>query len=117
MLQASAFEYRHRYLIHGLIYLLCFAAPWTLWLRAPYGAPVWGFMQNGSTWFRIANTLSKPLYQDFALDWNSVLVLMILFAAAGAILRTWGAAYLGATTVQRGGMVGDRIVAEGPYRF
>jgi protein-S-isoprenylcysteine O-methyltransferase Ste14 len=117
MLQASAFEYRHRYLIHGLIYVLCFAAPWTVWLLPPYGAPVWGFMQNGSTWFRIANTLSKPLYQNFALDWNSVLIVMILFAAAGAILRTWGAAYLGATTVQRGGMVGDRIVAEGPYRF
>ena len=42
---------------------------------------------------------------------------MIVFAVAGAALRTWGAAYLGATTVQRGGMVGDRIIADGPYRF
>ena len=117
MMQASAFEYRHRYLLHGLIYVLCFAAPWTVWLPPPYRAPVWGFMQNGSTWFRIANTLSKPLYQYFALDWNIVLGAMILFAVAGAGLRTWGAAYLGATTVQRGGMVGDRIIAEGPYRF
>lgn len=117
MMQASAFEYRHRYLIHGLIYTLCFAAPWSLLLPVPYRAPVWGFLQNGSLWFRIANTLSKPLYQNFALDWNSVLVVMILFAATGAGLRTWGASYLGATTVQRGGMVGDRIVAEGPYRF
>ena len=117
MMQASAFEYRHRYLIHGLIFALCFAAPWAVLLPAPYRAPVWGFVQNGSTWFYIANELSKPLYQDFALDWNAVLVVMILLAAAGAALRMWGASYLGATTVQRGGMVGDRVIADGPYRF
>ncbi len=117
MMQATAFEYRHRYLIHGTIFALCFAAPWALLLPPPYRAPVWGFVQNGSLWFRIANTLSKPLYQSFAFDWNTVLLFMIVFAAAGAGLRTWGAAYLGATTVQRGGMVGDRIVADGPYRF
>jgi protein-S-isoprenylcysteine O-methyltransferase Ste14 len=117
MMQASAFEYRHRYLLHGLIYTLCFAAPWAVLLPAPYRAPVWGFVQNGSTWFHTANTLSKPLYQNFALDWNAVLVVMILFAATGAVLRTWGASYLGATTVQRGGMVGDRVIADGPYRF
>ncbi len=117
MMQASAFEYRHRYLVHGLIYGLCFAAPWTLLLPVPYRAPMWDFVQNGSIWFQIANSLSKPLYQSFAFDWNAVLVVMILFAVAGAALRTWGAAYLGATTVQRGGMVGDRIVADGPYRF
>lgn len=117
MMQASAFEYRHRYLIHGSIYTLCFAAPWSLLLPAPYRAPVWNFVQNGSLWFGIANTLSKPLYATFALYWNAALVLMILFGAAGAFLRTWGAAYLGAATVQRGGMVGDRIIADGPYRY
>ena len=117
MMQASAFEYRHRYLLHGLIFTLCFAAPWAVWLPPPYRAPVWGFVQNGSLWFQIANTLSKPLYQQFAFDWNAVLVVMIVFAAAGAALRTWGASYLGATTVQRGGMVGDRVIADGPYRF
>ena len=117
MMQASAFEYRHRYLIHGAIYTLCFAAPWSLLLPVPYRAPVWNFVQNGSLWFGIASTLSKPLYAKFALYWNTVLVVMIVFAAAGAALRTWGAAYLGAATVQRGGMVGDRIIADGPYRY
>lgn len=117
MMQASAFEYRHRYLLHGLVYTLCLAAPWAVLLPAPYHAPVWGFVQNGSTWFHIANTLSKPLYQNFALDWNVVLAVMIALATAGAALRVWGASYLGATTVQRGGMVGDRVIADGPYRF
>ena len=51
MMQASAFEYRHRYLVHGLIYGLCFAAPWTPLLPVPYRAPMWDFVQNGSIWF------------------------------------------------------------------
>ena len=117
MMQASAFEYRHRYLLHGLIYTLCFAAPWAPLLPAPYKAPVWSFVQNGSTWFQIANYLSKPLYQNFATDWNAVLIGMIVLAVAGAALRLWGAAYLGANTVQRGGMVGEHVIADGPYRF
>lgn len=116
-MQATAFEYRHRYLIHGLIYTLGFAAPWALLLPAPYHAPAWSFMQNSSVWFLLANTLSKPLYTYFAQYWNAVLVVMVICAAAGAWLRTWGAAYLGASTVQRGGMVGDRVVADGPYRY
>lgn len=109
MMKATAFEYKHRYLIHGTIYMLAFAAPWRL--------PVWGFVNNGSSWFLLSNQLSKPLYQQFAVYWNVLLVVMIVFALAGAALRTWGAAYLGATTVQRGGMVGDRVIADGPYRY
>ncbi len=108
-MQATAFEYKHRFLIHGLIYGLGFAAPWHL--------PVWGFAQNGSTWFMLSNAASKPLYTNFAVYWNGLLALMVLLAALGAALRTWGAAYLGASTVQRGGMVGDRVIADGPYRY
>lgn len=116
-MQATAFEYRHRYAIHGLIYTLGFSAPWTPFLPLPYRAPVWSFVQNNSVWFLLSNQLSKPSYLRFAQDWNALLVAMILFAAIGAGLRIWGAAYLGASTVQRGGMIGDRIVADGPYRF
>ena len=117
MMQASAVEYRHRYLLHGLIYAVCFAAPWAVLLPVPYRAPMWAFVQNGSTWFQVANALSKPLYQNFAFDWNAVLVVMIVLAVIGAALRLWGASYLGASTVQRGGMVGDSVIADGPYRF
>lgn len=116
-MQASAPEYRHRYLIHGLIYVLGFSAPWTLLLPPPYRAPLWSFVQNHSTWFLVANSLSKPRYTAFAAYWDGLLVALVLFAAVGAWLRTWGAAYLGASTVQRGGMVGDRVIADGPYRY
>ncbi len=116
-MQATGFEYRHRYFIHGFIYALCFAAPWAPLLPPPYHAVAWSFMQNGSTWFVVTNDLSKPLYQHFSLYWDVVLLVMIVFAVAGAALRVCGAAYLGASTVHRGGMVSDRIVADGPYRF
>ncbi len=108
-MRATPFEYRHRYLVHGIIYTFGLAAPWRL--------PVWGFLQNGSTWFLASNALAKPTYQNFALDWNGILLIAIAFAAVGAWLRTWGAAYLGASTVHRGAMEGDRVVASGPYRY
>ncbi len=108
-LRATAFEYKHRYLLHGCIYTLGLAAPWR--------PPVWGFLRNGSSWFLASNELSKPTYGNFALDWNAILLGILLFASAGALLRTWGAAYLGASTVHKGGMEGDRIVASGPYRY
>jgi protein-S-isoprenylcysteine O-methyltransferase Ste14 len=119
-MQASAFEYKHRYLVHGVIYTLCFATPWPDYHGAVAGSThiqIWNFVRNGSAWFRISDALTRPMYQHFAFAWNTVLVVMIAFAALGAALRVWGAAYLGATTVQRGGMVGDHIVADGPYRY
>jgi protein-S-isoprenylcysteine O-methyltransferase Ste14 len=117
MMQATAFEYRHRFMIHGLIYTVCFAAPWSPLMPGIFHGPVWGFVQNRSLWFSLTNSATKPLFTHFAIYWNAILIVMILFAAAGAALRTWGASYLGATTVQRPGMVGDRVIAEGPFRF
>ncbi|HEY9137266.1 MAG TPA: isoprenylcysteine carboxylmethyltransferase family protein, partial [Terriglobus sp.] len=110
-------EYKHRFLIHGLIYTLCFAAPWPDYHNGFHGVALFSFIHNGSLWFRIANNLSHPIYQRFAMYWNSTLLGILLFAFAGALLRTWGAAYLGASTVKQGGLVSQRVVADGPYRF
>jgi protein-S-isoprenylcysteine O-methyltransferase Ste14 len=116
-MQATAFEYKHRYLIHAFIYTLCFAAPWPDYHNGFHGVALFSFIHNSSLWFRIANNLSHPIYQRFAMYWNSTLLGILLFAFAGALLRTWGAAYLGASTVKRGGMVSERVIADGPYRF
>ncbi len=86
-------------------------------LGCAVASAMWGFLQNGSTWFLASNSSAKPTYQNFATDWNLLLAAILLFAVAGAALRTWGAAYLGANTVHRGGMEGDRMVASGPYRY
>lgn len=108
-LRATGIEYRHRYLIHGAIYTLGLAAPWHL--------PVWGFLRNGSCWFLAADAASKPTFENFAPVWNALCAGAVVFAVAGAGLRVWGAAYLGATTVHRGGMEGERVIANGPYRY
>ncbi len=108
-LRATALEYRYRYLVHGLVYTLGLAAPWH--------SPIWGCLQNGSTWFLASNSSAKPSYQNFAVDWNLILIGILIFAVAGAALRVWGAAYLGANTVHRGAMEGDRMIATGPYRY
>ncbi|WP_419805057.1 methyltransferase family protein [Terriglobus sp.] len=108
-LRATAFEYKHRFVIHGLVYVVGFAAPWHL--------PFWGFLQNQSSWFLIASAASKPSFANFAPVWNALCGAMLLFAAAGAFLRVWGAAYLGAATVHQGGLNGAQVIAGGPYRF
>lgn len=117
MMQATPFEYKHRYLIHGLIYTLCLAAPWPDYANGYHGVVAWSSLRNASVWFRLTDALSRPHYDRFAPVWNILLVAIALFAAAGATLRMWGASYLGASTVQRGGMVGDGIVADGPFRY
>lgn len=116
-MQASAFEYKHRYAIHAFIYVLCFAAPWPDYRNGFHGIALWSFIRNGSLWFRLANNLSHPIYQRFATYWNATLGVILVFAVAGALLRTWGAAYLGAATVKRDGMVSYRVIADGPYRY
>ena len=108
-LRATPFEYEHRFLLHGLIYTLGFAAPWHL--------PVWSFLHNQSVWFLIADAASKPTFANFAPVWNALCAVMVLFALVGAGLRVWGAAYLGAATVHRGGMDGSHVIANGPYCF
>lgn len=109
LLRATAFEYKHRFMVHGIIYAIGFAAPWHL--------PVWSFLRNQSSWFYAANSASQPTFANFAPVWNAVCAVLLLFAASGAALRVWGAAYLGAATVHRGGMVGSQVIANGPYRY
>jgi protein-S-isoprenylcysteine O-methyltransferase Ste14 len=105
-MKATAFEFRFRFIIHALLYALGFAVPWNLALHLdPTGANphVWGI-------------LAEKLALGTAAGFNILLLLGILFAALGAFLRTWGAAYLGAGIVQSHSMHGVAVLADGPYR-
>jgi len=106
-MRATAPEFRLRYLIHGAIYILGFTTPWNYWLH----------LDTIRTWQWLASWPARWGWMNFSAATNSVLVLGIVFALAGAALRTWGAAYLGADVVQAGTMHGDRIMAVGPYRY
>lgn len=104
---ATEFEYRHRYFLHALIYVLGFSACWEM---------QWWSVGQRTVWGQTAEWL---LHHGFGIQsaTHAVHLVTILFAVAGAALRWWGAAYLGASTVQRDSMVADRVVADGPYRY
>lgn len=107
MIAATRFEYRFRYLIHTLIYVIGFSAFWTR-----------HYFQIGhnTVWARLAEWLGHGGV-DVGTAFRITLVLAIVFAIVGAWLRWWGAAYLGASIVQRGEMAAERVVADGPYRY
>lgn len=114
---ASAFEYRFRYALHGLIYALGFTAPWNYAIHLDPRGP------NAHVWGLLAIGLSQLGAMSIGVAFNVLLVLAILFAVAGAGLRTWGGAYLGSGVVQSPTMhtasnaTVPGVIEAGPYRF
>lgn len=100
---ATRFEYRFRYALHALVFLLGFSFYWLPSARE-------------STWLVLTLVLERTGWFSFSTATVSLLVLAITFASAGAFLRTWGTAFLGAGVVQSGGMHGDTVLADGPFR-
>lgn len=107
MFQATAFEYRFRYWIHTLIYVIGFGSPWE---------KDWFHLGEHTAWVRLAAWLAERHWLGFSEATITVLALATVLAILGAWLRTWGASYLGASTVKSGGLVGNRVIADGPYR-
>jgi protein-S-isoprenylcysteine O-methyltransferase Ste14 len=111
-MNAKPFEFRFRFLIHAVIYVLGFSAPWNHWLHVDSAGP------NAHTWGTLAAKLStlSPEHINILTAFNNLLILGILFALVAAILRTWAAAYIGSSIVQDKAMHGEEVVAAGPYR-
>lgn len=103
---ASTFEYRFRFAIHGLIFLV------GLW---PFWEP-WIGLTTKSTWLILSADLARGGWLGFEPATTVLLVVAIVFAALGAWLRVWGAAYVGSGVVASPGMHGDVLLADGPYR-
>ena len=106
-MKASPIEFRYRFLIHAIVYCLGFAAPWNYWLH----------LDSIRTWQFLAAWPARNGWLSFSTSTITVLVLGILFAFAGAFIRTWGTAYLTPSVVQDGAMHGEGIIAAGPYRY
>ena len=111
-MKASSFEFRFRFLIHFVIVLLGFTAPWDRWLHVDSSGP------NAHVWGTLAANLAmiKPGAFNIASAFNLILILGILCAVAAAVLRTWASAYLGANVVKAHTFQGHEVVAAGPYR-
>jgi protein-S-isoprenylcysteine O-methyltransferase Ste14 len=106
-MKATAFEFRFRFLIHAVIYLLGFTTPWNKWLH----------LDSIRTWQWLAAVPSRSGWLSFQSATIAVLIFGILCALVSASLRTWAAAYLNSSIVKHASMQGDQVVAAGPYRF
>ena len=106
-MKATRFEFRFRLVIGILLYVVGFWAPWER-----YTVPA-----THTAWL----ALSTALYRWHALPLETattvVTVAAIVFAFAGAGLRIWGTAYLGASTVSSASMKAGAVMASGPYRY
>lgn len=106
-MKASRFEFRFRYAIHVAVFVLCFTAPWdAVWSR---GGP-------SNLWSALSGWVARTGALSFGTASVAFALLGIALAFAGAWLRTWGSAYLGADVVEDKAMHGAAIVADGPYR-
>jgi protein-S-isoprenylcysteine O-methyltransferase Ste14 len=112
-MKATPLEFRFRFFIHAIIYLLGFVTPWNRWLHLDSAGP------NAHLWGTLAAKLSalKPGTLDIVTVFNLLLIAGILCALIAALLRTWGSAYLGTSIVQDAAMHGEGVVAAGPYRY
>ena len=103
---ASKFEYRLRYPLHALIFVLGFWPFWEPWLG----------LTTKSTWLLLSATMARAGWLGFQAATMLLLVLAIVFTALGAWLRVWGSAYVGAGVVNSPAMHGQALLADGPYR-
>jgi protein-S-isoprenylcysteine O-methyltransferase Ste14 len=107
-MKATSFEFRFRVLIAILLYVIGFWAPWT---RYGNVAP------DTTAWLALSTTLAGRPWLTVNQATLLVTWLAILFVFAGAVLRIWGAAYLGPSVVHSMQMQAGQVVASGPYRF
>jgi protein-S-isoprenylcysteine O-methyltransferase Ste14 len=106
---ATRFEYRFRFAIHAVIYMLGFWSPWVYW------GNIFGFTDK-STWLLLSSQLSRATHLNFDAATITVLLLALIFTGVGGWLRIWGTAYVSSGIVQSRTMHGNAMLADGPYR-
>ena len=110
-MKATRFEYRFRFILHGLIFMLGFFAPWLM--ADPFRNNT---AATRSTWIVLAETLFRHGWLTFSTATITVLVAAIVFTALGAGFRLCGSAYVGSGVVASRDMHGNALLADGPYR-
>lgn len=112
-MRASAIEFRLRMLIMVVLVALGFWAPW-LQLH-PLAALDPGRRIPLLAW--LALEVSRAGLLPFTYAAPAAIGVATALAAAGAVLRVWGSAYLGYDTVHHREMQSGGVMADGPYRF
>jgi protein-S-isoprenylcysteine O-methyltransferase Ste14 len=111
-MRASAIEFRLRMLI---MIVIVFVGFWSPWFGISTGG--WDLGQRITTLEWLPLEISRLGLASFAVATPIVIVFGALIALAGAVLRVWGTAYLGYSTVHHGDMQAGAVMADGPYRF
>jgi protein-S-isoprenylcysteine O-methyltransferase Ste14 len=107
-MQGTAIEFRLRVVILAAIITLGFWAPWI---------EVWGMGRRIPLLMWLALKMSPPGGMQLGTAIPVVIIAGALLAALGAVLRIWGTAWLGATTVNHMEMKAGAVMADGPYRY
>jgi protein-S-isoprenylcysteine O-methyltransferase Ste14 len=107
-MKASAIEFRLRMLIIMAIVMLGFWAPWNSALSPGWQVPLSE---------RLPLELSRLGLLSFTIATPVVIISAASLAGVGAILRVWGAAWLGPGIVLHGQMQAGTVMADGPYRY
>jgi protein-S-isoprenylcysteine O-methyltransferase Ste14 len=107
-MKASNIEFRLRMVIMVAIIVLGFWSPWieTLGIGRRISLLEW-----------LPLELSRLGLLSFTVASSVVILLGALVAAIGMVLRVWGTAYLGYSTVHHGQMQAALIMADGPFRY
>ena len=119
-MKATNLEFRLRYILHAIVFVLGFWAPWNLMVPIDPRGP------NAHVWGILAANLSQLGVGSLLTSFNILLVTAILCAVTGAGLRTWGTAFLGTSVVRSGTMETAQlttpaslptggILTDGPY--
>lgn len=105
-MRASAFEFRYRFAILGVIYFLCFW--WTaMSTRGRFGG----------AWIQLTGWLSRV--DGLSNDKNSLIVrwTVVVLAIAAALLRTWAAAHIRSAVVHANEFQTRSVVTGGPFAY
>lgn len=104
-MRATRFEYRFRFILHAIIFIVGFYSPWVN--RNTLTAK--------STWVTFATYFAEHQWLTFFAAVKVLLAIALLFVALGAWFRVWGTAYVSAGVVGARDMHGDHLLADGPY--
>lgn len=101
-MKATGFEFRFRAPLIGLIYYVGYSS--YAWDRTPVVQAIAGWVLG-------------PHSPHGVLFERILIVAGALLVAFGALVRTWGAAYLRASVVHDAKLHASELVADGPYRY
>jgi len=108
LLSRSPAIFRFRVVIFIALYLLGFNVPWSRVLSAG---------TESTTWIVLSSLIANTGIVNLAYATLIVTFCAVAFGVAGAILRAWATAYLGAGVMNDKSLRADQIVAAGPYRY